>query len=245
MRDALLRIADPSPVRIGDLPGQLRRLHLPRDGGEGNLVHVIPRHYLYDKLALDRFVDQTDEVDPSIVGTPELFLIMMNETLRDGRNGALLALLVIVVLLFAHFRSPVGLLAIVPLVGGALFMLGIMFLAGMKYNYVNLMAVPIILGIGIDDGVHALHRFRSEHGTGEKRIGTSLRFVGRAILLTSLTTMIGFGSIALYEMRGLASFGVVLFIGVGLCFVTTVLVLPAILRLFTRSSDNEKKRAEG
>jgi hypothetical protein len=244
MREALLRIADPSPVGISDLPDQLRRLYLPRDGGEGNLVHAIPRDYLYDKLALDRFVAQTDEVDPSIVGTPELFLIMMNETLRDGRNGALLALLVIVILLLVHFRSPVGLLAVVPLAGGALFMLGIMFLAGMKYNYMNLMAVPIILGIGIDDGVHALHRFRSEHGTGIERIGTSLRFVGRAILLTSLTTMIGFGSIAFYEMRGLASFGVVLFIGVGMCFVTTIFVLPAILRLFTRSSGIREKLEE-
>lgn len=243
MRASLTEIANPTLVGIDDLPDELRRSYLPRDEGEGNLVHIIPRKYLYDKPALDRFTGQTDSVDPSIVGTPELFMIMMSETLRDGRDGALLALLVIVVLLLVHFRSSIGLLALIPLVGGALLMLGIMHMTGMKYNYINLIAVPIILGIGIDDGVHLIHRWRSERGSRETRIGTSLRFVGRAVLLTSLTTMIGFGSVALYEMRGLASFGLVLFIGVGLCFLTTVLVLPAVLRLFTRitADDNSKE----
>jgi hypothetical protein len=245
MSNALMRMSNPEPVGVNDLPGQLRRQFLPRGGGEGYLVHVVPRNYLYDKSALDRFIAQTDEVDPNVVGTPELFSVMMDETLRDGRNGALLALLVVVILLLVHFRSPAGLLAIVPLAGGAIFMLGFMHLAGMKYNYVNLIAVPIILGIGIDDGVHALHRFRSESGAGESRIGTSLRFVGRAILLTSLTTMIGFGSIALYEMRGMASFGQVLLIGVGLCFLTTVLVLPAVLRLVAGRTQSDTKAKEG
>ena len=91
-------------------------------------------------------------------------------------------------------------------------MLGIMYLTGMKYNYMNLIAVPIILGIGIDDGVHALHRFREERGAGIERIERSYRHVGRAILLTSLTTMIGFGSLTFYEMRGMASFGAVMLV---------------------------------
>lgn len=242
MRASLIKMANPALVGIDDLPDELRRSYLPRDGGEGNLVHIVPRKYLYNKPELDRFTAQTDRADPSIIGTPELFMIMMDETLRDGRDGALLALLVIVVLLLVHFRSAFGLLALIPLVGGALLMLGIMHMTGMKYNYVNLIAVPIILGIGIDDGVHLIHRWRSERGSREKRVGTTLRFVGRAVLLTSLTTMIGFGSVALYEMRGLASFGLVLFIGVGLCFLTTVLVLPAVLRSFTRASaDDESK----
>ena len=242
MRASLIKIANPTLVGIDDLPDELHRSYLPRDGGEGNLVHIIPRKYLYDKPALDRFTEQTDSVDPSIVGTPELFMIMMDETLRDGRDGAVLALFVIVVLLLIHFRSSIGLLALIPLGGGALLMLGIMHMTGMKYNYINLIAVPIILGIGIDDGVHLIHRWREERGSRETRIGTSLRFVGRAVLLTSLTTMIGFGSVALYEMRGLASFGLVLFIGVGLCFLTTVLVLPAVLRLFTRITADDKSK---
>jgi outer membrane lipoprotein-sorting protein len=109
-----------------------------------------------------------------------------------------------------------------------------MHLIGMKYNYVNLIAVPIILGIGIDDGVHALHRWRQEKSLGADRVNDAYRHVGRAILLTSLTTMIGFGSIGFYEMPAMSSFGVVLFLGVGFCFVASIVVLPAIMRVLLR-----------
>ncbi|MCK4303824.1 MAG: MMPL family transporter [Candidatus Eisenbacteria sp.] len=232
MRSTLIAMADPSPLELDDIPEVMRRVHQPRAGGSGFLVQIIPRKYLYDKAALDRFVEQTSTVDASIVGTPQLFLLMIQETLRDGRSGAFLALLVIIVIVLLHFRGPIGLLATIPLIGGMFFMLGVMHLVGMKYNYVNMIAVPIILGIGIDDGVHALHRFREEAGPYHERIFTAYRHVGRAILLTSLTTMIGFGSVACYAYRGMASFGYVLLIGVGLCFLTTVFVLPAVLRLF-------------
>jgi predicted RND superfamily exporter protein len=156
---------------------------------------------------------------------------MMDETLADGRKAALVALMVIAVLLLIHFRGPLGLLAIIPLAVGSLVMLGLMYVLGMTYNYMNLIATPIILGIGIDDGVHALHRYREDGVGGQRQIARSFQSVGKAILLTSLTTMIGFGSVALYEMRGMASFGQVLLMGVGACFLTTVFVLPAVLRV--------------
>ena len=111
-------------------------------------------------------------------------------------------------------------------------MLGLMYVLGMEYNYINLIAVPIILGIGIDDGVHALHRYHKDPGKGLERTSRSFRMVGKAILLTSITTMIGFGSVGFYEMRGMASFGQVLALGVGTCFLATIFVLPPLLRIF-------------
>ena len=118
-------------------------------------------------------------------------------------------------------------------------MLGLMYVFRMKYNYMNLIATPIILGIGIDDGVHALHRYCEQPGGGSKRVYDSFRFVGKAILLTSITTMIGFGSVGFYAMRGMASFGQVLLMGVGTCFLATVFVLPATLRVFLRERVEE------
>jgi predicted RND superfamily exporter protein len=144
-----------------------------------------------------------------------------------------LALVVIAGLLLLHFRGPVGLVALIPLVIGSLIMLGLMYVLGMKYNYMNLIATPIILGIGIDDGVHALHRLREHGSMSGASIIESFQFVGKAIFLTSVTTMIGFGSVAFYAMRGMASFGQVLFLGVGACFLATVLVLPAVMWVVT------------
>ena len=66
--------------------------------------------------------------------------------------------------------------------------------------------------------------------------------VGRAMLMTSLTTMIGFGSLMLYLMRGMASLGIALFIGVGGCFLFTIILLPAFAKLFERRIFKEKKQ---
>jgi hypothetical protein len=229
-------MADPSPVDLSNLPSDILKTHLPR-AGEGYLLLAYPRKNLWNKREMIRFAEQTESVNPAITGTEQLFLVMMDRTLAEGGKAARLALAVIAVLLLLHFRGPLGLLAIVPLACGALLMLGLMYAVGMKYNYMNLIAVPIILGIGIDDGVHALHRFRGEVGYGPRRVFDSFRFVGRAILLTSLTTMVGFGSVAFYEMRGMASFGIVLLMGVGACFVATVFVLPPLLRVFHKDPE--------
>lgn len=234
MLENLRRMSNPAPVSPDELPSQVQRTYMAREG-DGYLLNIIPRGYLFEKESLDRFAEQTEAVDKNVISTEKLFLVMMEETLADGRNAAILALLVIALLLIFHFRGPVGLLAMVPLVVGMVSMLGLMYVLGMKYNYMNLIAVPIILGIGIDDGVHALHRYREHPGTGVDRVSSSFGLVGKAILLTSLTTMIGFGSIGIYEMRGMASFGQVLFLGVGTCFIGTIFVLPALLRLFHRN----------
>ncbi|MBD3166412.1 MMPL family transporter [bacterium] len=232
----LLAMANLDPVETDDLPESIRRAHIPRDFAAEYLTFIIPRTALWEKPDLDRFIEQMADVSGHISSTAKLFIVMTVETLRDGRDSALFALGVILLLLLLHFKGLKGWLATLPLIGGTFLMLGLMYLLGMKYNYINLIAVPIILGIGIDDGVHALHRYRETALHGAEKVYDSFRYVGRAILLTSLTTMIGFGSIGFYEMRGMASFGIVLFIGVGFCFVSTVIVLPAMMSLFDRKS---------
>ncbi|MCD6506730.1 MMPL family transporter [Candidatus Poribacteria bacterium] len=106
---------------------------------------------------------------------------------------------------------------------------------GMKLNFTNLIAFPLIIGIGIDDGVHLIHRYRME---GWQRIGTVFANTGKAILLTSLTTMIGFGSLMFMTHRGMASMGTVLVIGIGSCLITTVLILSPAFRV-TRFSGSK------
>jgi predicted RND superfamily exporter protein len=240
LKSNIERMSNPAAVDPRAVPTNVRRSYEPREG-QGYLLHIIPRRYLWDRPSLERFASQTEEVHSGVIGSEKLILLMMDETLEDGRKAALLALAVIALLLMLHFRGPLGLLALIPLAVGALVMLGLMYALGMTYNYMNLIATPIILGIGIDDGVHALHRYREEGGGDQAQVARSFQAVGKAILLTSLTTMIGFGSVAFYEMRGMASFGQVLFMGVGACFLTTIFVLPAVLRTTigkTESTDN-------
>lgn len=106
-----------------------------------------------------------------------------------------------------------------------------MGLMGISYNFANLVAVPLIIGVGIDNGVHVIHRLRLE---GQRGMAVVLRHTGRAILIASLTTMIGFGSLSLASHRGLASLGVILLLGVGACLISSMILLPNMLVAFGR-----------
>ena len=116
----------------------------------------------------------------------------------------------------------------IPLITGTIWMVGLMNLFGLQLTFLNVMGIPMIIGIGIDDGGHILHRYRIE---GPGKIGTVMRSTGRAVLLTSLTTMAGFGSLMIAKYRGFMSMSSLLVIGVGVCFLTTVMFLPALLNL--------------
>ncbi|MBU0727632.1 MMPL family transporter, partial [Patescibacteria group bacterium] len=123
------------------------------------------------------------------------------------------------------------LLAMIPLVVGIVWMVGVMELFGLQITLLNIMAIPMIIGIGIDDGVHIVHRYQIEGKDAHKLVFAS---TGRAILLTSVTTMLGFGSLWFATYRGLGSMGIALFIGVGTCFLATVIVIPVIIGMLKK-----------
>jgi len=114
----------------------------------------------------------------------------------------------------------------IPLLSGFIWMLGLMVILGLKLTLVNVMGLPLILGIGIDDGVHILHRYEVE---GRGNIKEVYKSTGKAIIMTSLTTMLSFGSLVFATYRGYGSLGRALFIGVGTCLLTTIFFIPSIL----------------
>ena len=125
---------------------------------------------------------------------------------------------------FTNFRD--ALLALLPAIGGAILMFGILALLKIDLNPANLIVLPLVLGIGVDDGVHIIHDFRSQRRGYE----TSSSIIN-GILLTSFTTIIGFGSLILATHQGLSSVGKVLAIGVACCLFVSLVPLPAILTL--------------
>lgn len=125
---------------------------------------------------------------------------------------------------FRNLRD--ALFAMLPPVGGGLMTFGGLGLLGVDLNPANLIALPLVLGIGVDDGVHIVHDFRSQRG----RYRTSPSTMN-AIVLTSLTSMVGFGSMMIAAHRGLYTVGLVLVIGVGSCLFVSLVTLPALLAI--------------
>ena len=111
---------------------------------------------------------------------------------------------------------------------GVLLTLGIMGLFGVPLNPANMIAFPLILGVGVDNGVHVLHDYLIRRGEGRSTISYA---IGRGVLVKALTTMIGFGTLMISSERGLAGLGLILTLGVGCCMLSALVFLPAVLHL--------------
>ena len=126
-----------------------------------------------------------------------------------------------------------------PLVGGVVMLGGMQWLE-VPLNPANLIVLPLVLGIGVDDGVHVLHDFRSRQGRYVMSPSTI-----HGVLLTSLTSMVGFGTLMIASHRGLSSLGLVLLLGVGSCLLVALVPLPAVLNLVSRSVGTRGPEANG
>lgn len=124
------------------------------------------------------------------------------------------------------------LLSLMPPLAGAVMTLGTLGALHVDLNPANLIILPLILGIGVDNGVHVMHDFRLQK-LGMYRTSPSLI---NALFLTSMSNMAGFASMILAAHRGLRSIGMVLTIGVGSCLFISAVLLPALLTLWSRLS---------
>ena len=140
-----------------------------------------------------------------------------------------LAGLSIVFVLIIYYRSlKIFFLSLLPLIIGLAALSGIMVIFSMDFNFLNVMVLPMIIGIGIDDGVHLVNTYAQSHPSN---LFEALPKTGRAVVLTSLTTLVGFGSIALSHYPGLRSMGYVAVIGITACLSASVIVMPAIFSI--------------
>jgi len=228
------------PVTLAMVPEDIRARYTSKTGMDGFLLRVLPKQNLYEKEELELFQEVAAKIHPNVTGTPQMILEMGLATLQEGKLTSLVAIIAILLLLLIDFRrSPlVAGFAFLPLITGTALMLGVLWLFGEKLNYMNTMALPVIIGIGVDDGVHFFHRLMQE---GKGSLRRSMTSVGRAMLMTSLTTMVGFGSLMFYLMQGMQSLGFTLFVGVGMCFIVTITLLPALSVLLEDRIIKEKQ----
>jgi len=141
-----------------------------------------------------------------------------------------LVLGIILVLVFDFGSVFYTLLAMLPLGLGLIQFLGIMGLLDIPLNPANMIVLPLILGIGVDNGVHILHDYRGQ--SGPYRISPS---TANAILICSLTNVVGFGSLMIASHQGLQSLGRVLTLSMSSCLFSSLVMLPALLTWVTRN----------
>lgn len=159
-------------------------------------------------------------------GVPSTVFESMKSMERSFALQALLATLLVITLLWLDLRNVAQVLAaLASLAIGVAWTVGVMALLGATFNLANFFAVPILIGLGIDSAIHMTHRAHEgalDHGFGSTR---------HAVIVTAMTTTIGFGALLLAHHQGLRSLGIAMSVGSVCCLVSAVWTLPAILRI--------------
>jgi len=147
---------------------------------------------------------------------------------RDAWRAVLLGLALVAVLLWLDFRSGwLTTLAMIQLILGVVWMLAGMQALGIKMNFINAFVTTMILGVGIDYGIHIIHRI-SQEGLDNPE---GLLETGKAVVMAALTNVAGFGTVGLSNYPGLQSMGLVCVIGSITCLITALTTLPAMMVL--------------
>jgi uncharacterized protein len=148
--------------------------------------------------------------------------------LRDGWIAGVLGLIAVALLLWINFRNArLALLGLIPVLVGICWMLGAMVLAGIQMNFINIFVTTMIIGIGVDYAVYVLHRYREVGGASGEEVERGLVETGNAVVMASLATILGFGSITFSSYPGLQSTGKVAILGAFCACLVTITLLPA------------------
>ncbi|MEM7232099.1 MAG: MMPL family transporter, partial [Planctomycetota bacterium] len=226
----------PEPFGIDQLPESIRRRFVSKDQ-QRFLVYVYPKKDVNEEAYMREFVEALRRVDPEVTGAP----IQVFESAWRMKEGFLLAtlysLIVTLVFLFLDLRSfGVAVLAMIPLLAGLLWLLELLPVLGMEFNLANFFALPILIGTGIDGGVHIMHRFRETGSVRDVSEATC-----SAVALSFLTTMASFGAMSFAEHRGLRSLGQMMVIGLLCALLASVVALPCVLRVIEKRRERRSK----
>ena len=155
---------------------------------------------------------------------------------KSYEQAAKYAFVAIVIMVFIHFRNLISvLLAMVPVGIGFLWLGGFMGYFRVPLNPANIMMLPLVIGIGVTNGIHILNRFAEEQTPS-----LFSRSTGKAVLVSGLTSIAGFGSLALAQHRGIRSLGEVMGIGLATCMLAGLTFLPALLTLLLRYQNRNR-----
>lgn len=167
-----------------------------------------------------------------VVGINLLSRTLRQQVVKDAYLAFILGSIAAFLIILLDFRSLMpALYSLLPLCLGLVWMLGTLVLMNEPLNMMNIFVTTMIIGIGSDYGIYFVHRYREDDGHHMDRV---IRETGNPIAIAALTTVAGFGSMALSSYPGLRSMGYVSLLGTIYCMLCTLMVLVAILTLAER-----------
>jgi len=216
------RLLTAERVSIDTLPPELKQLWVSADGRA--LMEVAPKGDANDNATLSRFVTAVRTVEPDAAGTP-IFMIEAATTMVTAFiQAGILSVVAIALILLVALRRPIDVaLTLVPLLVAIVVTLEICVVIGLKLNFANIIALPLLLGVGVAFKIYYIIAWRA----GETNFLQSS--LTRAILFSACTTAIAFGSLWLSHHPGTSSMGKLMALSLLTTLAAAVIFQPALM----------------
>jgi hopanoid biosynthesis associated RND transporter like protein HpnN len=247
---------------LGSLPEQLRILgaaltagrvtleHLPEAlteqmmAADGRVrIQIFPRDDLKDHAALAGFVDAVRSIEPQVAGSAAEIVASGRTVVASLREALLYSLVAVTILMLLLWRRLTDTaLVLIPLALASALTVATAVLLDIPFNFADVIVLPLLLGIGVDSGIHLVHRARASREGMSNLLGTS---TARAVGFSALTTIASFGSLGLASHRGLATLGQLLTVGVSFTLLCNLIVLPALIVLHPPRAGGRGERRSG
>ena len=227
VRDLKLALSAQS-VSERDIPADLKSEWVGVSGVRR--INVVPRKNPSNDEEIRKWIQEARTVDQDITGYAVLIMeggkVVLN-AFKEAFTASLAAISLLLLLLMPYKRD--ALIVFFSLILAGILTGGLMVLSGIDLNFANIIALPLILGIGVDNGIHIVHRFRKALSRPVTILETS---TARAIVFSTLTTICSFGNLAVSPHVGMASMGKLLTIGISMALLTAILIIPAFLTAY-------------
>ncbi len=223
------------PVKDSDLPQDLRSRYVTSSGQYR--VEVFPRENILNPDALKRFVEAVTTLAPDSTDTPVAIREAGNAVVHSFLLATLYAFFAITLFMLIELKSVSDtVLVLLPLALSLLITGAASVILDIPFNFANVIVIPLLLGSGVE-GIYFIHRFRTDPPPSGNMLETS---TARALFFSTLTTILSFSTLSFSHHQGMASMGKLLTICIGSLMITTLVLLPALLK-FVRSSGEQAR----
>jgi uncharacterized protein len=222
---------DAKEITLNDIPPDLKERWLSKDGWYR--IQIFPKKDLNNLADLQKFITDVQAIAPDTTDLPVMYWESMKEVIAAFQQAILIALVTIALLLYFIRRNITDtLLVMTPLILAGLFTMASTVLTNTPINFANIIALPLLLGLGVDNGIHMVEKLHHSISEDQNIYQSS---TARAMFYGALTTASSFAGLAFSPHQGIASMGLVITIGIFWIMVCTFIILPALSKLVLKA----------